>query len=66
MLMYMIKEVRIIDEGSWSDPFGSPMGLKVGINGNNGKYPFFFIKKSVNGKGNDKAFGRVMKMYAEI
>ena len=26
----------------------------------------FFIKKSGNGKGNDKAFGRVMKIYAEI
>ena len=57
--MYMIKEVRIIDEGSWSDPWGSLMGLKWQIS-------ISIIKKSENGKGNDKAFGRVMKIYAEI
>ena len=31
----------IVDEGSWGDPRGSPMGFIVGVNGNNGKYPFF-------------------------
>ena len=37
------------------------MGLNLGVNGKNGKYPFF-MRKSRNGKGTDEAFGKVMIM----
>ena len=37
------------------------MGLNLGVNGKNGKYPFF-MRKSQNGKGTDEAFGKVMIM----
>ena len=37
------------------------MGLNLGVNGKNGKYPFF-MRKSRNGKGTDEAFGKVMTM----
>ena len=57
MLMYMIKEVQIIDEGSWSYPWGTSMGLKVGINGKNGKYLFFHKKNQEMGKEMTRLLG---------
>ena len=38
-------------------PWGSPMGLKVGINGKNGKYPFFHKKNQEMGKEMTRLLG---------
>ena len=52
MLIYKIKEVKIIDEGSWSHLWASPKWEKTAKMANID----FFMEKSENGKDNDQAF----------
>ena len=62
MLIITIKEVKIIDEGSWGLPWASPKWAKTAKMANID----FFMEKSENGKDNDKALKEVMKIYAKM
>ena len=50
MLKFKIRVVTIVDEGSWGDPRGSPMGLNVGVKMVKMANIHIFMRKSQKGK----------------